>query len=183
MFNASLLGGKKKRLIQQMNARHPFLDKAFLWFSPKDFFFLDKIPDAKLSLRWDRLPRIRRVAPIGRIIDPDSCVPPKKVPVNPVYLPSMRTIVRTLCPNMSQLVVPVPVPSLPSPSPPPPAPTRPVADRGKGRGDDVGVVATNTSRVFLGPFPMEEIDIGDDVEIDWDWWESESKYMSLYLLR
>ena len=32
MFFFSLL---KKKIIQQMNATHPFLDKAYLWFSPK----------------------------------------------------------------------------------------------------------------------------------------------------
>ena len=146
-----------------MNAKHPFLDKAYLWFHPRDFFFMGKLPDSKLSLRWEQLPRIRKIAPTSRIIDPDSRTPPKRVPANPVYLPSMRTIVRTLCPTMVQFK-PEPYST----------PTIPVVDRGDGyRGD--AAVAT-TSGVQLGDlqrqFAMEEIVIGDDVEIDWDWWGS-----------
>jgi len=148
-----------------MNAKHPFLDKAYLWFSPKNFFFMGKLPDAKLSLRWERLQRIRRVAPTSRIIDPDSDTPPKKVPVNPVYLPSMRTIVRTMCPNLSQSLKTVP----------PPTPTKPVVGRGEGHGCGGSVVAS-TSRVRVdhlrGPLRVEEVVVGDDVEIDWDWWGS-----------
>ena len=157
--------------IQQMNAKHPFLDKAYLWFSPRDFFFVGELPDAKLSLRWEKSSRIRRVAPTTRIIDPDSCVPPKKVPVNPVYLPSMRTIVRTLCPKMRQLFT-NPVSPSPPPPPPPPAPTIPVADDVEGYGGDTVVASTSRVRVedFRGPFPMEDIVIGDDTKIDWDWW-------------
>jgi len=166
MPNVFFFAGKK--IIQQMNAAHPFLDKAYLWFSPKAYFFMDKMPDTRLSLRWERSSRIRRAAPISRIIDPDSSVPPKKVPINPLYLPSMRTIVRTLCPNKLQPVGPVP----------PPAPTGPVKlDREEGGSDasDHGVVASTSGvRVedLREPFPVEEIILGDDVEIDWDWWGS-----------
>jgi len=160
----------EKKNIQQMNATHPFLDKAYLWFSPKTYFFMDKIPDTRLSLRWERSSRIRRIAPISRIIDPDSSVPPKKVPISPLYLPSMRTIVRTLCPNKLQLTGPVP----------PPAPVGPVLqpdheEGGDGDGDGGDVVASTSGvRVedLREQFPMEEIALGDDVEIDWDWWGS-----------
>ena len=144
------------RIMQQMNAKHPFLDKAYLWFSPRDFFFVGKLPDAKLSLRWDRSPRIRRVAPCNRIIDPDSSVLPKKVPVHPVYLPSMRTIVRTLCPNMHPL------------RQVPPVTPAPVSDTVTAVASTSGVQIQD----LRGPFPMEEIVLGDDVEIDWDWWGS-----------
>lgn len=164
MFNASFFFCRKKNM-QQMNAAHPFLDKAYLWFSPRDFFFMDKIPDTRLSLRWERSSRIRRVAPTNRIIDPDSPVPPKKVPVNPLYLPSVKTIVRTLCPNVSQLAGPVA----------PPAPVQPdrEEERRNGGGGDVGA-STSRAQVedLRGPFPMEEIVLGDDVEVDWDWWGS-----------
>jgi len=143
-----------------MNAKHPFLDNAYLWFSPRDFFFVGKLPDSKLSLRWDRLPRIRRIAPTTRMIDPDSNTPPKKVPVNPVILPSMRTIVRTLCPNMVQF----------RPAPPT---TTPVADRRDGH--DGGTPVPSTSKVRVEDrrkrLPTEEIDTGD-AEFDWDWWGS-----------
>lgn len=160
---SNFLWQKKKRITQRMNAQHPFLEKAYLWFSPRDFFFVDKIPNAKLSLRWERSYRIRKVAPISRIIDPDSNDPPKKVPASPVYLPSVRTVVRTLCPNMSRVSNTVPSP----------APKHPV-DRVEGR--DGGGTVANTSRVraedLEGSFPMEEIALGDDVKVDWDWWGS-----------
>jgi hypothetical protein len=159
--------------MQQMNATHPFLDKAYLWFSPRDFFFMGKIPDKRLWLRWERSSRIRKVAPISRIIDPDSPVPPKKVPINPLYLPSVRTIVRTLCPGMSQLPGPVP----------PPAPARPVQpDREEGNSNGGNAVASSTSnRVQVEEF--EEIIIGDDVEIDWDWWGSSTSNSVRYIHR
>ena len=164
MFFFSLL---KKKIIQQINATHPFLDKAFLWFSPKTYFFMDKIPDTRLSLQWERSSRIRRIAPISRIIDPDSSVPPKKVPISPLYLPSMRTIVRALCPNKLQLTRPVP-----SPAPVPGPVLQPDHEEG---GDGDVVASTSGVRVenLQEQFPMEEITLGDDDKIDdWDWWGS-----------
>ena len=148
--------------MQEMKAKHPFLDAAYLWFSPRNFFFVGSIPDSKLSLRWDRLPRIRRIAPSTRVIDPDCSIPPKKVHVNPVHLPGMRTIVRTLCPNMLHLKPAVPV-----------APV-PVANRGGGSyGGNEGA---STSRVRVedlrGPLPTEEIVTEDGDKFDWDWWGS-----------
>jgi len=88
---------------QRMDAKHPFLDKAYLWFDPKDYFFLDELPDGRPKLRWERPQSIRRVAPVSRIIDPDCSSPLKKIPTNPVHLPSMRTIVRAMCPHMPQI--------------------------------------------------------------------------------
>ena len=150
---------QKKRITQRMNAQHPFLEKAYLWFSPRDFFFVDKIPNTKLSLRWERSYRIRKVAPASRIIDPDSCDPPRKVPTHPVYLPSVKTVVRTLCPNVSRVSNPVS----------PPAPKYPLDRDGDG-----AVASTSGIRAedLQGSFPMEEIALGDDVKIDWDWWGS-----------
>jgi len=163
--------------MQQMNATHPFLDKAYLWFSPRDFFFMDKIPDARLSLRWERSSRIRRVAPISRIIDPDSSVPPKRTPINPLYLPSVKTIVRTLCPNISQLAGQVL----------PPAPTAPVQPDREEERRNGGNAGASTSRAQVenlrGPFPMEEIVLGDGVEIDWDWWGSSMSNPVRYVRR
>ena len=145
-----------------MNAKHPFLDKAYLWFSPRNFFFTDTLPDTKLSLRWDRWSVIQRVVPRSRMIDPDSTTPPRRVPDNPLYLPSMRTIVRALCPGMVQhkSVSPAPIP---------------VDDREDDH-SGTAVVNTSTGRTEVEDLPgspvMEEIVIGDDVEIDWDWWGS-----------
>ena len=164
-----------------MNATHPFLDKAYLWFSPKDFFFVDKIPGTRPSLRWERSSRIRRVAPISRIIDPDSSVPPKKVPVKPLYLPSVRTIVRALCPSKLQLARPVL----------PPAPTRPAVrlDREEegcsDNGDNIPVTSTSRIRAedIQEPVPMEDIALGDDVWIDWDWWGSSTSSSVRYIRR
>lgn len=148
-----------------MNAKHPFLDKAYLWFSPRDYFFTGKLPDGKFSLQWDRSQRIVKTAPKKRIIDPDSDTPPKKVHDDPVYLPSMRTIVRVLCPHMlwsPEVVSPL-------------MPTKSVIERGEGHGGGGGMVAS-TSEVRVedprGPFHVEEVAVGDDVEIDWDWWGS-----------
>lgn len=170
----------KKKIIQQMNATHPFLDKAYLWFSPGTFFFADKLPDTRLSLRWERSSRIRRIAPISRIIDPDSSVPPKKVPVSPLYLPSMRTIVRALCPNKLQLAGPVPPPPAPSVGP-----VLQFDHEEAGGGDDDVVASTSGVRVedLREKFPMEEIILGDDVEIDWDWWGSSTSNPVRCLLR
>lgn len=160
----------KNRFTQRMNAQHPFLDKAYLWLSPGDFFFVDKIPNTKLSLRWERSYRIRKVAPISRIIDPDSRDPPKKVPTHPVYLPGVRTIVRTLCPGMSTVSNPVS----------PPAPKRPV-NHEEGRDGDSTMATTSRARVGdpEGSFPVEEIVLGDDVKIDWDWWGSGGSNLTL----
>ena len=155
-----------------MDAKHPFLDGAYLWFSPRDFFFTDKLPNKKLSLQWDRLSRIRKLAPTRRIIDPDASTPPKKIPANPIDLPSMQTIVRTLCPNMVK--------------PKPKSPTLPpsVDDLGDDR-DETGVASTSGVQAggSCGPYVMEEIVIGDDVEINWDWWgSSESNFTSQAVL-
>ena len=128
---------------------------------------MDKIPDTRLSLQWERSSRIRRIAPISRIIDPDSSVPPKKVPISPLYLPSMRTIVRALCPNKLQLTRPVP-----SPAPVPGPVLQPDHEEG---GDGDVVASTSGVRVenLQEQFPMEEITLGDDDKIDdWDWWGS-----------
>ena len=161
------MGFRFPQIVQQMNAKHPFLDEAYLWFSPRDFFFVGSLPESKLSLKWDRLPRIRRIAPTTRMIDPDSNTPPKKVPANPVNLPSMRTIVRALCPNMIPLRLAPPT-------------TTPVVDRRDGDDNGDGAVAS-TSRVRVEELqrrpPTEEIDIGDG-EFDWGWWGS-SKSISI----
>jgi hypothetical protein len=156
-----------------MNAKHPFLDKAYLWFSPRNFFFRDETPYAELlSLQWDRLERIRRIAPTTRVIDPDGSPPPGRGSKNPVELPSVENIVRTLCPGMPTHGSAATHPTTP-----------PVTDRGGGYSD---TEVTNTSRVqdkgLQGPFPMEDIDIGDDVEIDWDWWGSSRSHSVRYLV-
>lgn len=148
---------------QQMNAKHPFLDKAYLWFDPIDHFFPhDKQSDSRLSLRWERLPKIRKVAPPTRIVGPDCDTRPKKALLNPVRLPDMRTIIGAMCRNMPRL-----------------APAQRSAqitydvDRGEGSSR---AVASGPSRVqtggLRGPFQSEDVGIGSDVEIDWDWWGS-----------
>jgi hypothetical protein len=159
--------------MQQMNAKHPFLDKTYLWFSPRNFFFRDETPYAELlSLQWDRLERIRRIAPTTRVIDPDASPPPGKGSKNPVELPSVENIVRTLCPGMPTHGSAATHPTTP-----------PVTERGGGYSD---IEVTNTSRVqdkgLQGPFPMEDIDIGDDIEIDWDWWGSSRSQSVRYLV-
>lgn len=149
---------------QRMDSMHPFLGGAYLWFDPIDYFFpYDERANKRLSLRWDKLRRIRRIAPTNRIVDPEPCgrtPPPKKVTKNPVHLPDMRTIVRALCPNMPQFV--------------PASRSTPAAsrvDREEGHGDEVmedmgGVQAGG----LQGPFLNEDDGIGSDAEIDWDWW-------------
>lgn len=164
------------RIVQRMNAKHPFLDGAYLWFSPRNFFFADTLPNVKLSLKWDRLPGIRRVAPSNRAIDPDSRTPPKKVHPNPVYLPSMKLIVRTLCPNMVHLSVSQPKPASPTPTPVPtpiPVPTpTPVDDGGEDHGNNAVASSSRVRIEDLRAPSVEEIIIGDDVEFDWEWWGS-----------
>lgn len=153
-----------------MNAKHPFLDEAVLWFSPRDYFFKGRLPEEKPSLRWDRWARIRRVAPPTRIIDPESNFVPKKLPVNPVHLPSVRTIVRVLCPNMVLLRPPSTISNPAS-----------VVDRRDGDGDgdgdgDDAMARESEVKVeveeFVQPPIAGDTAIGDDVEIDWDWWGS-----------
>lgn len=147
-----------------MVAKHPFLDKAYLWFDPIDFFLLggEGRSYERFSLRWERLHRIRRIAPTSRIVDPDCEVPLGKVFPNPVYLPTMRTIVEAMCPYMPQFI--------PTPRN---VPTASSVDRGEG--SDRAVVA-GTSRIQVRglhePLPHEGIAIGSDVEIEWDWWGS-----------
>jgi len=158
------------KIMQQMSAKHPFLDEAYLWLSPRDYFFVGEPPNSKLTLQWDRLPRIRRIAPTTRIIDPDSNVSLKKVPIKPVNLPSMRTIVSTLYPGVLQLW----------PKPPTPVP---VAVRGGGDGN--GAVASSSSvrveDVRRQP-PMEKINIGDEEEFDWEWWGSSKSNSTRYTI-
>ena len=149
--------------LQQMDAKHPFLDKAYLWFDPIDYFFTDpKRSGGRVSLRWERSQRIRRVAPASRIVGPGCDTPPKKGPLQSVRLPTMRTIVGEMCPHMPQ---PVPKPRS--------VPMTPDVDRQRGSRHSLNIA---TSRVHVvdpcGPFPNEDIAIGSDVEIDWDWWGS-----------
>lgn len=145
-----------------MNAKHPFLDKAYLWFDPINYFFVDdKKFDKRPSFRWERSKRFRRVAPINNIVDPDLSTPPKKNP--PVYLPSIRTIVGAMCPHMPQLA-PTPC-SMPT-----------ATGVCRGEGSRPGPVA-GPSRVQAGahphgPLQTEEIVIGSDDDFDWDWWGS-----------
>ena len=129
-----------------MDAKHPFLDKAYLWFDQRNYFF-QRLPEGEPAFRWDQLHRIRGVAPTNRIVDPPDCqTPPKMIPANPVFLPSVKGIVRAMCPDM--------------PSVPPRVSTEGTSESA------LGVKAPQ------GPFFAEDLDIGDDVKIDWDWWGS-----------
>lgn len=156
VFELMGIGDRKS---QQMNAKHPFLEKAFLWFAPKDYFSADEPSEARPSLQWEQIQKIRRMAPMTRIIDLDSKAPPKRPTTNPVHLPSVRMIVHAMCSVLPPLV---------------PTAQRRASEEvgdvvmgessGGGRGENIR---------SAGPFPMEDFEIGDDVEIDWsDWGEN-----------
>ena len=156
-----------RRCQQQMNAKHPFLDKAYLWFDPIDHFFpKGGRSDKRLSLRWERLRTIRRIAPINRIVDPDCALPPRKAKLTPVRLPNMRTIVGAICPNMPGLAS-APLRSMPTTS---------GVDRRheghRGHGPVAGTSGAQAGGSHGPPPPNEELGIGSDAEFDWDWWGS-----------
>jgi hypothetical protein len=157
-----------------MDSKHPFLDKAYLWFDPTDHFFpYNKRSNETLSLRWERLDRIRRIVPTSRIVDPDCGTVRKKVPPNPVYVPNMRTIVGALCPNVVQLE-----PMLRS------IPATSRVDREEGHGRP-GIAGTSGVRVggTHGPFPNEDVGIGSETGINWDWWGSSRSKFTQHTIR
>ena len=151
--------------MQGANGKHPFLGNMCLWVQPRKYFLEGQVPCREFSLGWDRQKQVRKLYPAGRVMEPDSRSVKKEIPLNPIYLPGVKTTVRMLCSNMALV-------GMRAASPP--ALVIPAADRQAQRVR--GNVVATTSRVQVEdlkePSPTEEISLGDDIEIDWDWWGS-----------